>query len=108
MDAVTQSGFKAQMIVSGAGDYKYLDILSVHGGKRKAMEYVRSIFGIRPERVVAAGDSGNDILMLEGVPATLLLSALKRLSCVRIVLTRLCCFQVKVLELLLVMHSHCY
>lgn len=71
MDAVTQSGFKAQMIVSGAGDYKYLDILSVHGGKRKAMEYVRSIFGIRPERVVAAGDSGNDILMLEGVPASL-------------------------------------
>lgn len=71
MDAVTQAGFKAQMIVSGAGDYKYLDILSVHGGKRKAMEYVRSIFGIRPERVVAAGDSGNDILMLEGLPRML-------------------------------------
>ena len=68
MEAVTQSGSKAQMIVSGAGDYKYLDILSVHGGKRNAMEYVRSIFGISSERVVAAGDSGNDILMLEGVP----------------------------------------
>lgn len=66
MDAVTQAGFKAQLIVSGAGEYKYLDILSVHGGKRKAMDYVRSIFDIRPERVVAAGDSGNDILMLEG------------------------------------------
>eukprot|EP00892_Ulva_mutabilis_P007092 jgi/Ulvmu1/4755/UM020_0040.1 len=66
MAAVNESGSKAQMIVSGAGDYKYLDVLSIHGGKRNAMEYVRSIFGISPERVVAAGDSGNDILMLEG------------------------------------------
>ena len=72
MEAVTQSGFQAQMIVSGAGDYKYLDILSVHGGKRKAMEYVRSIFGISADRVVAAGDSGNDILMLEGVSPSML------------------------------------
>lgn len=63
MDA---SGNKVQFIISGPGDFKYLDILSVHGGKRKAMEYVRGIYGIPLPRVVTAGDSGNDILMLEG------------------------------------------
>lgn len=64
---VERAGYKAQFIVSGSGDFQYMDILSIHGGKRKAMEYVRRIFGITPTRVVAAGDSGNDILMLQGV-----------------------------------------
>jgi hydroxymethylpyrimidine pyrophosphatase-like HAD family hydrolase len=67
---VDRAGYQAQFIVSGSGDYQYLDILSIHGGKRKAMEYVRRIFGITPSRVVAAGDSGNDILMMEGVLLT--------------------------------------
>jgi hypothetical protein len=65
-EAVDRAGHKAQFIISGSGDYQYMDVLSIHGGKRNAMEYVRGIFGISPSRVVAAGDSGNDILMLEG------------------------------------------
>lgn len=64
---VDRAGYKAQFIISGSGDFQYMDILSIHGGKRKAMEYVRRIFGVTPSRVVAAGDSGNDILMLQGV-----------------------------------------
>ena len=39
---------------------------SVKGGKLKALEYVRTLFGIPQERCIAAGDSGNDILMLKG------------------------------------------
>lgn len=66
-DAVDLAGYKAQFIVSGSGEYQYMDILSIHGGKRNAMEYVRQIYGVAPSRVVAAGDSGNDILMLQGV-----------------------------------------
>lgn len=66
-DAVDLAGYKAQFIVSGSGDYQYMDILSIHGGKRNAMEYVRQIYGVTPSRVVAAGDSGNDILMFQGV-----------------------------------------
>lgn len=63
---VDRAGYSAQFIISGSGDFQYMDILSIHGGKRKAMEYVRRIFGVTPTRVVAAGDSGNDILMLQG------------------------------------------
>lgn len=31
-----------------------------------ALEYVRTLFGIPKDRCIAAGDSGNDILMLAG------------------------------------------
>jgi hydroxymethylpyrimidine pyrophosphatase-like HAD family hydrolase len=40
---------------------------AVKGGKFEALEYVRTLFGVPRERCVAAGDSGNDILMLEGL-----------------------------------------
>ena len=43
-------------------------------GKLEALEYVRTLYGVPKERCVAAGDSGNDILMLEGevsIPPTL-------------------------------------
>lgn len=36
------------------------------GGKLQALEYVRTLYGIPRSRCVAAGDSGNDILMLGG------------------------------------------
>ena len=36
------------------------------GGKLEALEYVRTLYNVPKERCVAAGDSGNDILMLAG------------------------------------------
>ena len=45
-------------------------MLAVKGGKLEALEYVRTLFSIPRDRCVAAGDSGNDILMLEGMPYT--------------------------------------
>lgn len=66
VDAVEGRGFRAQAILSGIGDRRYLDVLSVHGGKRSAMDYVRRVFAVARDRVVAAGDSGNDVLMLDG------------------------------------------
>ena len=42
-------------------------LLAVKGGKLEALEYVRTLFSVPRERCVAAGDSGNDILMLEGM-----------------------------------------
>lgn len=44
--------------------------IAVRGGKLQALEYVRSLFGIPRNRCIAAGDSGNDILMLAGVPSS--------------------------------------
>jgi hydroxymethylpyrimidine pyrophosphatase-like HAD family hydrolase len=35
-------------------------------GKEQALQYVRRMYGIAEHSCVAAGDSGNDILMLEG------------------------------------------
>jgi hydroxymethylpyrimidine pyrophosphatase-like HAD family hydrolase len=35
-------------------------------GKEKALQYLRAKYDIPEHFVVAAGDSGNDILMLEG------------------------------------------
>lgn len=72
---VEDAGWQAQYIVSGMGEYLYLDVLSIRAGKRNAMDYVRRLFGISRERVVAAGDSGNDVLMLEGTARLLLLCA---------------------------------
>lgn len=63
---IESKGLQAQYIVSGMGEYLYVDVLSVQAGKRSAMDYVRRLYGISNERVVTAGDSGNDVLMLEG------------------------------------------
>ena len=60
------AGVACQLIVSGAGEWRYVDMVSAQGGKLNALEYVRSLFGIPTERCIAAGDSGNDSLMLGG------------------------------------------
>lgn len=55
-----------RIIVSGTGDWRYVDCVSIRGGKLEALERVRTLFSVPRDRCVAAGDSGNDILMLEG------------------------------------------
>ena len=55
-----------RIITSGNGSHRYIDCVPVAAGKEKALQYVRQQFGIPEHLCVAAGDSGNDILMLEG------------------------------------------
>lgn len=59
-------GLNFMLIVSGTMEWRYLDCVSSNAGKHAALEHLRSMYGIAVDRCVAAGDSGNDILMLEG------------------------------------------
>jgi hydroxymethylpyrimidine pyrophosphatase-like HAD family hydrolase len=52
------------MVASIGGEWRYVDCISAHAGKGRAMAYLASRFDICLEDVVAAGDSGNDLLML--------------------------------------------
>ena len=57
---------QVRIIVSGVGQWRYVDCVAIRAGKLQALEYVRTLYGVPLDRCVAAGDSGNDILMLEG------------------------------------------
>ena len=57
---------QVRIIVSGVGSWRYVDCVAIRAGKLEALEYVRMLYGVPLDRCVAAGDSGNDILMLEG------------------------------------------
>lgn len=65
---------QARIITSGYGGWRYVDVVPINGGKLEALEYIRTLFNIPHSRCMAAGDSGNDILMLEGRPSLLPLS----------------------------------
>jgi hydroxymethylpyrimidine pyrophosphatase-like HAD family hydrolase len=43
---------------------KYLDIIPVNGGKRKAINYLSQVWKIDPSNILTCGDSGNDLDML--------------------------------------------
>ena len=60
------SASQVRIIESGTGAGRYVDCVSIRGGKLEALERVRTLFGVPRDRCCAAGDSGNDILMLEG------------------------------------------
>jgi hypothetical protein len=57
---------QARIITSGVGDWRYFDCVAFRAGKLEALEYVRTMYNVPHSRCVAAGDSCNDILMLEG------------------------------------------
>lgn len=57
---------QVKIIVSGTGDWRYVDVTAARAGKLAALEYVRQLYGVHHSRCVAAGDSGNDTLMLGG------------------------------------------
>ncbi|MEW5320338.1 MAG: hypothetical protein WDW38_011418 [Sanguina aurantia] len=61
-----KAGLQVRIIVSGAGSHRYVDCVSSFGGKEKALQHVRQQYGVPEHFCVAAGDSGNDVLMLEG------------------------------------------
>lgn len=56
----------AQIIVSGHGGWRYVDVVPTRAGKLAALEHVRLSGGFLPGCTVAAGDSGNDVAMLAG------------------------------------------
>jgi sucrose-6F-phosphate phosphohydrolase len=53
----------ARAIISGFGDWRYIDIVPRIGGKRVGVIYAQKFFKFTSERTVVAGDSGNDIEM---------------------------------------------
>lgn len=50
----------ARIIYSGGHN---LDFIPLSAGKQAPIDYLRQLLGVRPERVVVAGDSGNDVDM---------------------------------------------
>ena len=65
-EKLNHHGIHYKLICSGTMDWRYLDCVSGNAGKHAALERIRTLYGIAVDRCVAAGDSGNDILMLEG------------------------------------------
>lgn len=68
--STTTDAAQVRIIVSGTGDWRYVDCVSIRGGKLEALERVRTLFSVPRDRCMAAGDSGNDILMLEGADSS--------------------------------------
>ncbi|KAG2488724.1 hypothetical protein HYH03_012724 [Edaphochlamys debaryana] len=60
------AGCAANVITSGHGGWKYMDVVPLRAGKLEALNHVRRHFGFSVASTVACGDSGNDILMLSG------------------------------------------
>eukprot|EP00913_Durusdinium_trenchii_P023965 g22507.t1 len=56
-------GEKYQVISSGHGEWKLIDICSSQAGKGKALEFAQRELKFEPGRTLACGDSGNDELM---------------------------------------------
>jgi len=65
-DSFQKKNLQVKVIVSGVGDWRYVDCVASRAGKLEALEYVRRKWGVPKERCAACGDSGNDVLMLEG------------------------------------------
>ncbi|KAF8062739.1 SPP1 [Scenedesmus sp. PABB004] len=64
--ALRGAGVRANIITSGTGDWRFMDLVPARAGKLQALEYVRAARGFPLSATVACGDSGNDILMLSG------------------------------------------
>lgn len=65
-ESLQEEGVEARLILSGKGDWRYLDIVSINAGKLQALEFVRQKYGFAHNRTIACGDSGNDKDMLSG------------------------------------------
>jgi len=65
-ESCARDGLEVRLIASGNGSHRYVDCVPMSAGKEKALQYLRAKYELPEHYVVAAGDSGNDILMLEG------------------------------------------
>eukprot|EP00922_Rhytidocystis_sp_ex-Travisia-forbesii_P019056 GHVS01028280.1.p1 GENE.GHVS01028280.1~~GHVS01028280.1.p1 ORF type:complete len:433 (-),score=97.74 GHVS01028280.1:82-1380(-) len=52
-----------KLVVSGAGEWRYVDILPQQAGKLPPVEYVMTQLNFTPSQTLVCGDSGNDIDM---------------------------------------------
>jgi sucrose-6F-phosphate phosphohydrolase len=52
-------------IVSGKGDWRFVDLVPAAAGKLAALEYAAETLGFAPHQTIACGDSGNDLDMLQ-------------------------------------------
>ncbi|WIA22497.1 hypothetical protein OEZ86_009494 [Tetradesmus obliquus] len=67
-EGLNRAGVQHQFVSSIGGEWRYVDCIAKNAGKGRAMAYLASKFGVSLEDVVAAGDSGNDLLMLGRLP----------------------------------------
>lgn len=68
------------MIASGAGEWRYVDVVAERGGKLEAIEWVRALYGVPAPRCMTAGDSFNDVEMFKGAsPAVIVGNAQREL-----------------------------
>ena len=65
-NAPTRRRVIPKLVASGTGGWQYVDVVSRRAGKLESLEYVREMLGFDHGSTVACGDSGNDILMMEG------------------------------------------
>jgi sucrose-6F-phosphate phosphohydrolase len=61
IQSIERRGVRARILYSSS---RYLDILPEGAGKRSAVEHLRRLWGVPQERVLACGDSANDLDML--------------------------------------------
>jgi sucrose-6F-phosphate phosphohydrolase len=74
-------GPEYQVISSGEGAWKLVDVCSAQAGKLKAMEFAMRTLKFEPAMTLACGDSGNDELMYrcKGAHAVMVRNALSEL-----------------------------
>lgn len=61
-EALSRLPFETELVLSHD---EYLDVAPRHGAKGGAVAYLLDVWGLPATRAVAAGDSGNDVSMLE-------------------------------------------
>lgn len=62
LEALSARDLPVQVLYTGESD---LDLIAPEAGKDKAMMFLANRFGVPAGRVIAAGDSGNDLAMFE-------------------------------------------
>lgn len=60
-EALRRAGLRFRLVYSGG---ELFDVLPAEAGKRRAIEHLQRRWGVKHTRVLAAGDSGNDLDML--------------------------------------------
>ena len=68
-------GIEAKAILSHD---RLLDILPARAGKHGALAHVAAVLDLPRDRIVAAGDSGNDVDMLAGSSRAVLVASIMR------------------------------
>ncbi|MGA1835142.1 HAD-IIB family hydrolase [Rhizobium wenxiniae] len=66
-----KAGLRASVIHSHR---RYLDVLPLKASKGTAVDYVRRLFDLPENLVFVAGDSGNDIEMLQAIPQSIIVA----------------------------------